>query len=509
MKNNNSDVYTAALAVILGAWTGFANPVLHFPILSLLLPAGLAWMARYAPSSKAAFSRTFWSATLGYAGSLYWLVIPVHYYGGFNWFLAIPCPILVAMLLALYAGLFGLVLHWGRALSPLLFGILAGTAWASIEALREVLFTGFPWLTLASAFGPWPIFLQSASYIGGVGLGGVLAASSAWFCSSGIRTGHEKIAALLTLGLLLGYGYMAKTEPLPTGEHVTACVAQGNIDQSLKWDPKFQQETVNRYLTLSQGVIADEHPDFIVWPETALPFYLQDLTELGTSVRRFVHRNKVPLLTGSPAYTYNPQSKDFTLFNRAYLISPGQAQMMPYDKVHLLPFGEYMPFAEYIPFKKIVETAGDFAPGRNHEPLRVGKVAMGMLICYEAIFSELAQLRVAKGANVLVNISNDAWFGRSSAALQHLYLSSLRAVEQRRWMVRSTNTGISAFISPAGHILDATKLYVATTTTRQIALLNTTTFFHRNFHTVHWIIYSLAAVLLAWSIATGRRKTLR
>ncbi len=411
-------------------------------------------------------------------------------------------------MLALYAGLFSLALNVCRFLPSLAFGLLGGSIWASLEALREVLFTGFPWLTLASAFSPWPLFIQSASVIGGFGLGALFAAVAVWLVHSGVRPTPDKAIAILAMALVLGYGYQTANIQ-PVGQNATACVVQGNIDQSLKWDPAYQEGTVSRYITLSRGAIAKQRPDIIIWPETALPFYLQDISEMGASVRAFVHQSGIPLITGTPAYTYLPQKKDYTLYNRAYLISPGSAHMAAYDKVHLLPFGEYMPLAEYVPFGKFVEAVGDFAAGQEHTPLCFGNLAMGMLICYEAIFPELAQLRVSKGANMLVNISNDAWFGRSSAAMQHLYLSSLRAVEQQRWLVRCTNTGISAFVSPKGQIISATQMFTATAAMQQITLLNTKTFFHRNYQAIRWLVIALAILLLTWGIAANRRCTLR
>ncbi|MFW5487603.1 MAG: apolipoprotein N-acyltransferase [Desulfovibrio sp.] len=501
-------MYIAVIAIILGAWIGFANPFLHFPPFALLVPAGLAWMGRTAASPKKAFFHGFWAASMGYAGCMYWLVIPVHYYGGMNWLLSIPCPILIGMYLAAYAGLFSLATFYCRSFSPLLLGLFCGVGWASIEALRTFLFTGFPWLSLASAFSPWPLFIQGASVVGGIGLGVIFTSIAVWFTASGWRLSVDKAVAVCAISVVLVFGYQT-IDNLPKGKSATACVVQGNIDQSLKWDPQYQNGTVERYITLSEGAVAKQKTDFIVWPETALPFYLQDINSLGSAVRTFVREKQVPLVTGTPAYIYHPQAHDYTLYNRAYLISPHTAQMEAYDKVHLLPFGEYMPLAEYIPFKKLVESVGDFAPGHKQGPLLTGNLALGILICYEAIFPKLAQIRVDKGSNVLVNISNDAWFGRSSAPLQHLFLSSLRAVEQERWLVRSTNTGISAFISPKGQIFNATDTFTATAATRKITLLDTVTFFHRNYQTVRLTIFTSAALLFLFGIATRRREHLR
>ncbi len=503
-----------ALAAVLGAWLGHANLWLHLPAAVLLLPAGLAGLALTAPAPRKAFARGFWTGTAAFTGGLYWIVIPVHQYGGLPLYLALPCPVLLAMYLALFSGLFCLLLHRLAGLSPWLLGPAAGALWAGLEMLREWLFTGFPWLTMASAFGSWPVMLQTASLIGGAGLALLLVWSAVWLGAPGRRGVPPRLAGAALIAALLLYGQQRLDAPLPDSpQDGTALIglAQGNFDQSIKWNKDIQAGTVDRYLSLSQGLLCGQRPDLVIWPETALPFYYQDPNDLGRLVREFARDTGMPVLTGAPAYLLDNRN-DYKLYNRAYLIdgagrTAAQAEQS-YDKVHLVPFGEYMPLPDWVPMGKLVDSVGDFVPGRSPDPLRTGGIAAGVLICYEAIYADMAQERVAAGANVLAVISNDAWFGLSSSPLQHLHLSLVRCVEQGRAMVRSTNTGISAFVDAKGRIRETTPLFRPATLARDVELRHETTFFHRHFSLMRGGVAALA-LLAAAAALTGRARAPR
>jgi apolipoprotein N-acyltransferase len=197
------------------------------------------------------------------------------------------------------------------------------------------------------------------------------------------------------------------------------------------------------------------------------------------------------------------------LHNRAYLLNATGDVASWYDKEHLVPFGEYVPLGEWLPFiTKLVPGQFEFRPGINSAPLVSGSMAMGLLICYEAIFPELAQGRVESGANVLVNISNDAWFGRSSAPLQHLHMAALRAVEQNRSIIRATNTGVSVVIGPDGSMQNPSALF-ETLILRDpaVPLLTETTFYHDHMALIHTTFPALGLVLLtlAW-LKWGRKQ---
>ncbi len=478
-----------------GAWAGFANPVFQFPLAALGLPLGLAWIGFRATSARKAFRFGWLAGTLAATGCLYWMVIPVSQYGNFPFLLALPCPMLVGAVLGMYYGAFSAFMHVaGKHVSGAILCLLAGLVWAALEILCGTLFTGFPWMNLASAFTPWPAAIQLASIVGAYGLSGifVVLAVSLLLCS----TYRSSLALAVFMAILVaGFGLFRLQQPLPDGPEIDIALIQGNVDQSRKWDGRFQVDTVEKYIGLTRKAEQEAAPELAIWPETAMPFYLQERTRLSEVVRKFVRESSVAVLTGTPAYEMtNPQTRDYVLFNRAALVSRDGRIREYYDKEHLVPFGEYMPFEEWLPFGKLVQAAGDFVPGKTSAPLSVGKAALGTLICYEAIFPELAQKQVAQGATVLVNISNDAWFGRTSAPMQHLSLATLRAVEQGRWLARSTNTGISAAIDPHGRITARSGMFTEEFLNIRVKAIDEKTIFHHTCPTLAWGI-PLAALL--------------
>ncbi|MBI9078172.1 MAG: apolipoprotein N-acyltransferase [Pseudodesulfovibrio sp.] len=480
------------LFATLGAWIGFANPLFHFPLASLAFPMGIAWIGLRATSGKKAFRFGWLAGLLAATGCYYWMVIPVQTYGGLPWFIALPCPALLAAFMGVYYGLFSVGLFYaGRQTSGIPLCILAGFSWATMEMLMGTILSGFPWMNLASAFSPWPFAIQGASILGAYGLSGVLTTLALAILL--YRT--YRSALLLAVGLvvlLTGFGFYRGLAFDTGNSNFMVSIAQGNVDQGMKWIPKYQAETVRKYVKISLDAIRNKAPKVVIWPETAMPFYLQDKTPFRQAVQILAQDSKTSIITGSPAYRITDmKTNQYVLFNRAWLVDEAGRTTQSYDKVHLVPFGEYMPFEEWMPFEKLVQAAGNFVSGKDNKPLYIDGVALGMLICYEAIFPELAQKQVELGANALINISNDAWFGDTSAPRQHLNLSIMRAVEQGRWLVRGTNTGISAFVDPVGRIVSIGTQFQAESLSATIAPLKTKTVYHQIFPWLGHLIYSL------------------
>ncbi|QGY41145.1 apolipoprotein N-acyltransferase [Pseudodesulfovibrio cashew] len=499
---------TLVLIAAVGTWIGFANPLFHFPLAALALPLGLTWIGLRATSAGNAFKFAWIAGLLAGIGIFYWVVIPVQIYGGLPWYVALPCPALLAAALAVYYALFAVLMHVaGQRVTGIPLCLMAGLAWSTMELGMGTLLSGFPWMTLASAFTPWTFAIQGASLIGAYGLSGVLAAlavaillystyrSTLWF-------------AVCMAALITGFGvYRLQFMPQEDPSYMVSLV-QGNIDQALKWEPKFQAATVKEYASLSLEAIDRNHPELVIWPETAMPFYLQDVSPFQKAVKLFAHDTHTPIVTGSPAYkVIDLKKRDYVLFNRAWLVDDLGNVTQSYDKEHLVPFGEYMPLEEYVPFKKLVQAAGDFKPGTDNKPLVIDSVALGMLICYEGIFPDLAQQQVERGATALLNISNDAWFGDTSAPKQHLDLTVLRAVEQGRWLVRCTNNGISAFVDPLGRLALVGGQFRAETLSAKIAPLKETTPYHRIHDDITFYTPLLTLALFAWVIIGVSRKT--
>ncbi len=269
------------------------------------------------------------------------------------------------------------------------------------------------------------------------------------------------VCGLAMTCLLLGYGALRlHQQPLitdPVGpQSVQALFVEGNVDQNQKWLPAFQRQTVDLYLRLTYDALAqrpDEHP-LIIWPETALPFFFETNQLHSPRVRQLSSVTGCPLLVGAPGLERRPDKKEPDVFNRAFLLTPPDGAVAGYyDKEHLVPFGEYLPeWLNWSFLEALLQGVGVYQTGTAIAPLRYGNLAMGMLICYEGIFPWLAQARVADGANILVDISNDGWFGATPAPRQHLYLTALRAIEQNRWILRGTNTGISVVVDARGRL---------------------------------------------------------
>lgn len=491
----------------LGAWIGFANPLFHFPLAALAFPLGLAWIGLRATSGKKAFKYGWLAGTLASTGCYYWMVIPVQIYGGLPWFIALPCPVLLAAFLSLYFGFFSLVMHHaGKRVSGVPLCLLAGLFWTAMELLSSFVFSGFPWVSLSAAFAPWPFAVQGASVVGAYGLSGVLACLAvACLLYSTYRSALWLAVGLAAVLTVFG---AYRTATFDVGERdYTVSLIQGNVDQGVKWSAESRAATVKKYAKLSLEAVRTQSPDILIWPETAMPFFVQDDTPLRRGVEILARDTGTPVITGSPAYRItDPETRAYILYNRAWLMDVDGATEQYYDKEHLVPFGEYMPFEEWVPFEKLVQAAGNFRSGEENRPLESDNVALGMLICYEAIFPELAQQQVDRGAEILVNISNDAWFGNTSAPAQHLDLAVMRAVEQGRWLARSTNTGISAFVDPVGRIAVRTAQFTSEGLTMKIAPLTKTTVYHRIRDRLDTAVLALAGILCAWLLFAALKK---
>ncbi len=281
--------------------------------------------------------------------------------------------------------------------------------------------------------------------------------------------------------MVLSYGY-ARFNTIAgmdkKADKVKVSVIQGNINQFVKWDPKFKIFSAEKYCRLSE-LASDSNPDLIVWPETALPFYYPIDLEASAIVNMCIRKSHACFLIGSPAFKQDKH--EFKFFNRAYMVNENAVITGKYDKVHLVPFGEYVPFGKYLGFLgKLTAQAGDFSPGiGKFKPLKFKNKKAGVLICFEIIFPDLARKFVNNGADILVTITNDAWFGRTSAPFQHFSMCVFRAVENRRPLARAANTGISGFIFPTGKIIMMSHLYKDEFLTAKLPCLKIKTIYNR------------------------------
>jgi apolipoprotein N-acyltransferase len=419
---------------------------------------------------RQAFRLGFIAGAVHYLSLVYWIVVVLGRYGNLHIVLSTILCVLLCLYMALYVAIFSFFIPFLRA--SRLFLLLTGSLWVGLEYIRTMFLTGFPWCLLGYTQYRNLGVIQIADIFGVYGLSLLIVlVNGLIYCvisrlfnkdARSVKGNFLKweaaIIVLMTI-ISLAYGYyrLAGRQHDTQGKSVRAVVIQGNIDQSLKWDPAYQAETVAVYQRLTRSA-NDFRPELIVWPETSVPFFFQDGDTLSEKVASSAKGSGSALIFGSPAYRQTGDTVNY--YNRAYLISAGNNTLKYYDKVHLVPFGEYVPLKKLLSFiNRLVPAAGDFAQGDEIVTLRHDGMAIGVLICFEAIFPEIARAHARNGANILVNMTNDAWFGKTSAPYQHLAMSVFRAVENRMPMIRAANTGFSAFIGPEGRIINRGNLF--------------------------------------------------
>ncbi|MBS3808836.1 MAG: apolipoprotein N-acyltransferase [Desulfobacterales bacterium] len=460
---------------------------------------------------------------------LYWLVPTMHRYGPMPLVLSLGALLLLAFCLALYIAVFSGLVAWcarGRLGHPLWCLVLVPVFWVGLEWLRERLFSGFPWGLLGYSQYNRLHFIQIADIWGVYGVSFLLAlvnaavfililaiAARRWqnrVPSLSHALAAAAVAAFLVAGTwMYGNWRISEAESFSNAaEKMRVAVVQGNIDQSMKWEDALQEQTVDTYIRLS-GQVLKTSPDLVVWPETALPFYFFNNKELTRRVLDAVDRAGVYFLIGSPAYERREgEDKDgLSIFNSAYLIDPEGRVAGRYDKVHLVPFGEYVPLRKWLPFLgKMVPQAADFSAGQKGMLLDMNGTQLGVQICYEMIFPGLSAAAKKSGADLIVNITNDAWFGRTAAPRQHFSMGVFRAVENRLAVVRAANTGISGFIDPVGRVSKTSEIFTTRTLVRRVPVIKRpATFFSRHSSLLPWICMVSGLIF----ILAGPRKGLR
>lgn len=429
------------------------------------------------------------TGSLHYCALMYWIVIVVGKYGGLPWFISLQALVLLTLYMSAYLVVFSLVARsFLLSLPGVVSLLLIPALWVGLDWFRGVFLTGLPWMDLGYALYKMPRLIQIADVVGHHGLSFIIVFTNVFiflFLKSQKGIKYYALLVLPALCLYGGVGYYSferfqeiqRIVALNDLTTVRIGVVQGNMDQSEKWSLSKQQETVDKYVTLSQSLVKGDKPFLVVWPETALPFYPPS-NEQMQPLRQMVSSSSMNLLTGAPWYEIiDRAAQKVNFYNSALLLTAAGDIEDTYFKNHLVPFGEYVPFKELVPFlSPLVEAVGDFSPGEIEKPIQWEQAQIGVLICFESVFPELSRKWVKAGANVLVNLTNDAWYGMSSAPHQSLGMAVLRAVETRRSLVRSANTGFSAFVSPSGEVVKQSPLFKSWAEIDDVPLLNNITF---------------------------------
>ena len=478
--------------------------------------AAVAWLA-LVPLLVALHGATrLQAARLGYLtgavsamGLLYWTSLVVVQYGG----LPLVAGVLIMLALCLAFAIFPLLFGWALGRLVARFGTLglagAPFLWVTTELLRAHTFFEFPWCLLGYSQLPFLPVIQIASLTAVYGVSFLLVACSALLAIAlvepRLRSGAT-LAAVVLVGASWALGSWALARPLPESGRVTVGLVQGGIRQEDKWLPENAWSNVERHLELTAQAAAGG-ARLVVWPESAVPFLYDSEPALATRLQDAVRGQGIYLYFGNDDRERG-SGDERRIFVGAKLLDPEGRVTARYRKIRLVPFGEYVPLKGLFTLggrvaAKLVQEVSDFSPGSEPVTAEVDGHAIGGYICYEAIFPALVRRFTARGAELLVNVTNDAWYGTTSAPQQHLAMAAFRAVENRRYLVRAANTGISAVVDPWGRVLEATALFEQAVLVREVPFVAETSFYARHGDVFARGCAAVAAALLA---ASWRRR---
>ena len=453
------------------------------------------------------------AARLGYVtgavsalGLLYWTSLVVIQYGGLP--LAAGIAIMVALCLAV--ALFPLVFGWATGRLAGTFGAAgllgAPFVWVATELLRAHTFFEFPWCLLGYSQHTFLPVIQIASVTAVYGVSFILAASSSLLAYAVLETRPPRrraavAAVVLVAGVTWGGGAWAMSRPIPETGRIVVGLVQGGIRQEDKWVPENAGDNVDQHLQLTAEA-AGRGARLVVWPESSVPFLYDRDADLAALLQDTVRAHGIHLFFGNDDLE-TPAPGGRRIYVGAKLLSPDGRLAARYRKIHLVPFGEYVPLQPLFTFggrfaAKLVQEVSDFSPGSEAVTGEVDGRRVGGYICYEAIFPGLVRRFAASGAEMLVNVTNDAWYGTTSAPYQHLAMAAFRAVENRRYMVRAANTGITAVVDPWGRVLEPTRLFDRTVLVREVPFVAETSFYTR-----HGDLFARACAAIALALVSG------
>jgi apolipoprotein N-acyltransferase len=441
----------------------------------------------------------FLTGLVYFTGTLYWISRVMAVYGGLPSWLAgllnAGLIIYLSLFPALHAGAVRrLVSTHGPA------AVLAAPfIWVASELARGYL-TGFPWAVLGHSQIRALAIAQLASIGGVYSLSWLIAGVSAAVVFAAIAPRRRFVplgAALLVIVAIAAWGSrrVAAGELTRLGEPINVGLVQGNVDQAIKWDPRSANAIFQDYITKTRQAIF-EGAQLVIWPESSTPFMFEEDPAGAEQLRNLVRQAKVTLIFGSDQIERGSPQK---FYNAAFLLRPDGSVGGIYRKIRLVPFGEYVPYHRLLFFAApLTEQVGSFTPGDRAEMLPVDGHRVSVAICYEVIYPSLVRRFVSAGSELLTTITNDAWFGDTSAPAQHFEQAAMRAVEEGRYMVRAANTGISGVVDPYGRILSQTPIFQPAVVVGQARMLTTTTFYARHGELAAPISCVVTVVFLVW-----------
>ena len=450
------------------------------------------------------------SGILWYAGSCYWIFNTMKQYGGIGTAGAAGLLFLFCLYLGLYPAFFGLLTSLIARTSVRAALLAAPFLWVAVELARTRI-TGFPWDLLGISQVDNIPLARIARVTGVYGISLEIMVVNTAFAAAWVIQRKRRTSLLFAAAAAAFVLQIARWMPIPNfPTDRSAVLVQENVPavEGGDWTRAYFDQTITELGNLSRVTPAPEAPtpQLIVWPESPAPFFSGDQL-LRSDISELAQTTQAWMLVGNVS-TGNagvPSLNANAIFNSASLVSPSGEWVARYDKMHLVPFGEYLPFKNLFWFAGgLTKEVGDFSAGTTRLPLQAGDESIGVFICYESIFPDEIRQLANSGAQVLVNASNDGWYGDSGAYAQHLKQARMRAIENDRWLLRDTNTGVTAAIDPYGRVVQTIPRKTRAALTANYGLISDTTFYTRH---GDWLAYACAIisiVALAISFTPGK-----
>ena len=448
-----------------------------------------------------------------FSGTLYWITGVMVRYGDLQTWVAVLVNAALVAYLALFTGVFAVATRRIVAVNGRRALIAAPVVWVATELGRTHLFTGFPWVLLGYSQTTVLPIAQLASVFGVYGVSMLVAAVSTAVASCA-KTAKEAetaknakgfIPLAATIAVVVAIGAwgarrVGASEMTRSGDGIRVGLIQGNVSLAERSDAARLPSIFESYIRMSRQAIA-EGAELVIWPESATPFRFEDDPVAAARIRALARQARVPILLGSDQMTPAQKGIPTRYFNSAFLVRADGTTGGAYRKMHLVPFGEYVPAKQIFFFAApLVEAVSDFSAGDEPTLLPIGRHNVSTAICYEVVYPDLVRRFVAGGSELLTTITNDAWFGETSAPYQHFEQASMRAIEEGRYLVRSANTGVSGIVDPYGRVLEQTAIFQPAVLVGDARFLQTSTFYARHGDVLAYASVVAAAALLFASI---------
>jgi len=474
------------LAVASGVLLVLSFPKFGHPAVGWIALAPLLVALMNRVSLLRAFTLGLVTGVIYFAGTLYWMTFVMAQYGDLSRVVAAVINAAFVFYVALYPAIFAVLVRRLASSYGCAALVAAPFVWTATELGRAYLFSGFPWVLLGNSQATTLPIIQLASLVGIFGVSALVAGVSAALAGIVVASAYRPAALMLAGALLIavwGNARVRAGDLTREGQPIRVGLVQGNVDQGQKWSAASSAAILQKYLDMTRQAV-NSGAQFVIWPESSTPFRFEEDLAGAAQLRALARSTGVPILFGSDQIEWQVNGTTRIpgrAFNSAFVVRADGSTGGVYRKMHLVPWGEYVPLRDLLFFVgPLVEAIGTgFAPGTEPTLLPVDGHPVSVAICYEIIFPDLVRRFVREGSQLLTTITNDAWFGKTSAPYQHFEQASVRAIEHGRYLVRSANTGVSGIVDPYGRVLQRSEIFQPAVITGEARFLTGTTLYTR------------------------------